>query len=628
MDESGVNEVVKTPLEVVTVPYKSLSGTAANVQDSSDAAYCISEPIQVTPGDTLMLSCSGGYYSSQYAFYNAAGTLVANKKAGEGGHAVEGNSLRDHEVVVPDGAVALRLSWNSNVIQGAASKVEYVLNGKKLTVYADRESELSGKGMMLEFERASNLVLKVNGATADNTDASYCVSDSIKINPNAWYKITASAGYGNAYYCIYDTDGNVLSYGQAPGGKSACIVNKMIYTPSAAKTIRISCSTSVSAAAIMECTEVFPKIVNAKPWPNKFMTISYSHIGVAPINTIETYLSAAHFGFNVCKGDIQPTNDGELVMCHDNGFTFDSNGRIIEFDAANCTKIRTLTHAQCMAYEYAGKSTATEMNHHATVADIDGYLDVCRQYGMIAFITVREEYIDVVVPKLLERLVANNMLEHAIINSYSVETLTHVRMLNDTVPLSFVRSTNENINNVRIDMFAQFAPAAVTLVSTESNMRTYVDGLKDVLDYARSNGVAVMYAQPLTMTDVTYLRNSGIAGAQIGRPVIPYNYSQTRFSVALSGGAATLKEPLNMTSIEADVAVSGNAVKVSNIRDAGSERGFADRVQEYWMNRFPSRITANSTSGKNVTAAWKNNAVEITVQDITVDDTIDVMVEV
>lgn len=629
----GVEETKKAV--TLTAIHNKVLGRTGLVNDSGDSTYTISEPISVTPGEKLELSCSGYYWTSAYVFYDADGAFVSNyfaqtKVDGNGSHNVEGNYLLNEIVVVPENAATLRISWCQGTTKGAVYRVTTQGIGAGYCLNADIADLITGNDVvMLDCPATASKTLSTGGQVIDQTDSTYYVTDAIKVQPNTWYKITGSAGYGGAYYCIYDSSGNVIGSKKAPGGSGTCLVNKMVLMPASAATLRVAYMSTISGAAVVECRTVKARTTNRRfPWLNKFGAISYSTIGVAPINTLETYISAAHLGFNICKGDVQPTSDGKIVMCHDSGFTFDSNGRITAYDAENSTPIRNLTYGQCMAYEYEARSDSATMNHYAKVCDIDSYLDVCKQYGMVAFVTVRDAHIDEVVPELLARLEAHGMLDHAIINSYTPQTLSYVRALNDDIPLSFVRNNDEIISAARVDQIAAYGRCAITLVSTAPNMESYINGLADVLAYARKSGIGIMYSQPTTFAQVNFLRNAGICAAQIGAPIMPYTYTQARFRLSIASGAATLVEWYNANSIDADVTVSGNTVSVTNIADAGSARGFADRVLDLWMNRLPHRITAESASGNTVSAKWVNNALQVTVSDISESDTIDIMLEV
>ena len=481
---------------------------------------------------------------------------------------------------------------------------------------------------ILSNTSTSGKQLNANGEPTDTSDATYYVTNDIEIKEGHWYMVTASAGYSAAYYAILDADHNVMLTERAPSGSGTTCVNRMIFTPKNSKYIRIAYITSLSGGHVALCNTVKPKRSSSPDWWNKFLCISYSNIGIAHTNTLETYVSAGHFGFNVCKGDVRPTSDGKLIMCHDPGFTFDENGRITNYDSSNKTLIHDMTYDQCMEKEYASQATATENNHYQKVADIDGFLQVCKQYGMIAFVTVRDEYIDTVCDEVVAALKRNNMLHRTIINSYTPEALSYIRMLCDDLPLSFVQSDDYSLGTARVNAVAGYGKAAITLVSTAANMRTYIAGLSSAIVLANSKGVGIMYAQPQTYEDVLWLINRGIMGAQIGKPCIPYQFKQVRFKISIASGTASLSEWFDMTTMEAEVSQSENVISVSEFKDAGSEHDFSDLIMEYWMNRFPYRITAISENGNTVTAAWQNNALKLTVNDISVNDTIDVIIEV
>lgn len=481
---------------------------------------------------------------------------------------------------------------------------------------------------MLTVTSSNKKTISGSGNINTETDTSLYVTDDIEIKQGHWYMVTASAGYSASYYAIYDKDHNVMMTERAPGGSSTVLVNKMVYMPANSKYIRIAFASSVSGGLIALCNTLKTRKYEAPEWWNKFLAISYSDIGVAHTNSLETFVSAGHFGFTVCKGDVRPTSDNKLIMCHDGGFTFDGNGRITVYNSSDRTLIHNITHDTAMEYEYAGQESATENNHYQKVCDIDDYLQTCKQYGMIAFITAREDYISTVCTELINALKRNNMLDRAIINSYTAQTLSYIRMLDDNLPLSFVQSDNYNLGTARVNVARGYRNMAITLVSTEENMRTYLTGLASVIADANSKGVGIMYAQPRTLEDVEWLRKHGIMGAQIGRPCLPYRFEQIKFKVDISSGVATLSEWFNMTTMSATITQSGNVISISEFKVAGSGRSFSDLIMEYWMNRFPYRITAVSENGNTVTAAWQNNALKLTVLNINTDDVIKVIVEV
>ena len=188
---------------------------------------------------------------------------------------------------------------------------------------------------------------------------------------------------------------------------------------------------------------------------NKFgrtiMNTAYSGIRLAPINTAEHYHLAAHLGFNALKGDVRITSDGQLVMCHDWGFTLDENGRIGPYNRNNDIKILDMTFRQVMALEYAADFDV--MGHYARVCTFDTFVRICKEQGMICYATLRNDRIPEVVRGVLDTLRKYHMTEHCVINSFTLETLREVRKYNRTITLSQVYDhrkpiTVENVENV------------------------------------------------------------------------------------------------------------------------------------------------------------------------------------
>lgn len=595
--------------ENVSVVGGSGSNVVAVLNTRADAVYYIHLELASAVDKTVY-----------YAFTKPDGTVVGYSNS------IEAGNTEGIKVVKPTEDYI-----GARVVVSCAS--DFVV--KKLTIVSNSNTINDISGSMvgdsiteIPFTSTNKKSINSNGVVSDSSDTTYYVSEKIEIEGNKWYQIMASAGYSECFYVIYDKNNKIIDFMRAPGGSARPLVNRVIYSPVDAKYIQIANISNVCAGKIAVCNTLKPKTTKKPEWMDKFLTISYSSLNVAATNSLETYISAGHFGFNVCKGDVRPTSDGKLIMCHDPGFTFDGNGRITTYNSSNKTLIHDMTHAQCMEKEYAERATASENNHYQKVADIDGFLDVCKQYGMIAFITVRDEYIDTVASAVMSALKRHNMTERAIINGYEPMTNSLFRFVDDNIPLSFVQSDNFALTEARVNRIQPFGNAIVTLVSNASSMRTYLEGIENIINYARNNGVYVMYAQPQTLEDVYWLRDFGISGAQIGNPCLPYQMEQVKFKVKLLSGVPSIVEYKDIPTMDAVISASGNVVSVSEFTIPGSTRGFPDLIMEYWMNQFAKRITAESENGNAVSAKWQNNAVKLTVGNISTDDIIDVIVEV
>lgn len=244
--------------------------------------------------------------------------------------------------------------------------------------------------------------------------------------------------------------------------------------------------------------------------PHEHLNICYSGIQRKPINTIEHFTDAAtNFGYNALKCDVRPTADGELVCCHDAGFTFDSNGYITNYDSANQTKIHDVTAATVLGYAF---STG---EHPCLVGD---YLDVCRKYGKVAFVTIRNEYMDVVIPKLLAELKIHNMTHSTIINCMTYESLVQWRAQDQTVMINYTLNFGVAIDQTQIDRaiglgYCSLCGFGLTSSALEPNHTCD-------FEYARANGIRLLQAIAYKEGSPEACYAMGYDGCQIG---IPWN---------------------------------------------------------------------------------------------------------
>lgn len=180
--------------------------------------------------------------------------------------------------------------------------------------------------------------------------------------------------------------------------------------------------------------------------PTEHLSIAYSSIGRKPINTIEHFIDCAeNYGYNGLKCDVRPTSDGELICCHDAGFSFDGNGKITTYNASDATMIHDVTAATCIGYEFATGE------HPCLVGD---YLAVCRKYGKVAYITIRNEYMDVVIPKLISAINLHHMQGATIINSMTYASLVRWREIDEHTALNYTLERGANITSTEIDKAA------------------------------------------------------------------------------------------------------------------------------------------------------------------------------
>lgn len=147
------------------------------------------------------------------------------------------------------------------------------------------------------------------------------------------------------------------------------------------------------------------------------LNIAYSALKdtQCPPNTVELYKKACTLGFNALKGDVRPTLDGNLVMCHDGGFTLNEQGRIVGYDSNNCVLISEMTTEEVQALEY--EDWHEELGYYAHPATFEQFVQVCKENGEICHPTLRDGNVEVVIKKTLEVLKKYGMESQTIVNS-------------------------------------------------------------------------------------------------------------------------------------------------------------------------------------------------------------------
>lgn len=241
-----------------------------------------------------------------------------------------------------------------------------------------------------------------------------------------------------------------------------------------------------------------------------FCQISYSQVwAYAPINTVPTYETAGFLGYDAIKGDVRISADGVLIMCHDDGYTFDDLGKITTYSATNRTLIRNMQSADILALEHA------VYNMRVHPCTIDDYLRVCAKWNKIPFVTLRDEYIDEIAPLVLSALKRWNLHHKAIINSFTLETLITVRKIDRYVWVNQVMQralVDNDINNAKDLYPCMLSPykgdAAIDVLQTE------YDAMSKLVETCKRSGIPVLTAGGYTREQCVFYE-SHYNGAQM-----------------------------------------------------------------------------------------------------------------
>ena len=181
-------------------------------------------------------------------------------------------------------------------------------------------------------------------------------------------------------------------------------------------------------------------------YDGKFMCGAYSDgYGGYPSNNAKSYEFAAKLDFDVIKGDVRITSDGVLVMCHDPAYTL-TNGKISGVYSTADFVIREHTFAEVRALEFAAKPV--------NPTTLEEMLVICKKYGKTPLITIRDEYLDEVIPKTFELLEKYDMVSSAILNSVTWNTIVELRRYNADIMLSHPQRCQTDKNPSSLEMCA------------------------------------------------------------------------------------------------------------------------------------------------------------------------------
>ena len=361
--------------------------------------------------------------------------------------------------------------------------------------------------------------------------------------------------------------------------------------------------------------------VTAKPrFYNEFLKISYSTFGFAPANTLDTYLTAAKLGFDAIKGDVRITSDDKLIMCHDAGFTFGDNGYIKSYVASNSTPIRELTLEQCQSHLYSNSAAmATALGHNCKVATFEDYIKICREYNKVAYITVRDEYIDTIAPIVLDCLKKYNMLGNAIINSFTLESLQKFRALDSDIMLSNVLNSQVALTTSHIDTALSLGNCMVAIFAFPfDNSDTTLSNSAAALTYAQEQGVLVYGAIAKTYEEYAKAVACGLSGLHMQSLMIPYEPQRYSLKVTVADGTTTLTDEFAAERYTATVTQTDNKITIADIRLSGSDRGFDDGVMQLWLNKLPYDLTVKDDSGADCSAVFSGGKISFTTTSSTI----------
>ncbi len=341
-----------------------------------------------------------------------------------------------------------------------------------------------------------------------------------------------------------------------------------------------------------------------------YYKIAYSDIGIDKANTATHWLLSSDLGFNVLKGDVEITSDGELIMCHDPGFTFNKNGKITSYDKENCTKIIDLTYEQCRSKEYDVDYDL--YGECLSVADIDDFLRICKDKNKICFITIRTTKINQVIEKIIEKIKLYGMEKRTIVNSTNLNTVQVFREYQeaDEIAVSYVYSKNKPITNEIVDVCKKLENCFLTVWC--GNDKNIVENSKNAIDYALSMNVPILAAIISEEQMWETVIENGMIGAQVRTPFFNIANKRYFFQITVSDGIATLKQLFCSDKFNADITLTDNVLCIKNIKTKNTYLpNVIDGILPIKMNLFSYNLSCLDRNGTNIPIFWKDNSLKI-----------------
>ena len=185
----------------------------------------------------------------------------------------------------------------------------------------------------------------------------------------------------------------------------------------------------------------------------------------APENTLPAFRLAGEAGAWGIETDLHVTADGVFVCLHDDeidGMT-DGSGAVAE-----------LTYAEIQACQIdAGNHLGDYPPLY--VPTLEEYLAVCRAYGAVAVIELKEDFPDSEIAVFCQLLEEQEMTEQCVCISFRLSLLRALREVSTEIPVQYIVRTADRED---VDLAASLGNSGIDFRSASA----------DLIDYARSLG--------------------------------------------------------------------------------------------------------------------------------------------
>lgn len=335
----------------------------------------------------------------------------------------------------------------------------------------------------------------------------------------------------------------------------------------------------------------------------KFLQIAYSYVaGGGATNSKEHYEHCAKNDYDAVKADLRLTSDNKLVCCHDAGITLNADGRIVSYDSSNSTAIHEMTKAQFMALEFNTMYDGIRCH----TCDLETFLQICKNAGKIAYITIRGEYVEATVAALVAAVQDASMVSRTIINSFTADALTAVRAAEPDLYLSLVIDPFTESERTTALTYAQGKKTCQICLYYNSNVsHTLAEMAADStitawISSCIAAGIRLIGAQADAAADTNTLLKLGCCGVQTRVSRLTNAYYDGLDISALNIAATSTDDATTLTFSDAKGNQKTAEIPKLQPTDAQVQAGV-----ESWMDK-------NSTP----TEVWSKNVLNVNDTDV------------
>ena len=166
--------------------------------------------------------------------------------------------------------------------------------------------------------------------------------------------------------------------------------------------------------------------------------------GLEMENTNDAFILAGKHSYYGVESDVRRTADGKFIMCHDETLTRIANKEI---------KVEEYTQEELL--KIALNSTHPEMSYAPTLATLESYITICKEYDKQAILELKSNFTEQEVAKIVNIISGLGYLDKVTFISFNYDNLLFVRKVSPTQKAMYLFSelSNETTNKLIEDNF-------------------------------------------------------------------------------------------------------------------------------------------------------------------------------